>query len=172
MIPAAVTDSWLFWLAIIDGLAAAYILPTVIAIARQVEGLGLVIYLNTIPIGWPAALILACLIHARRSATLLSASGHAGSSGRRRGVGGTVAADGTAIAENDHLGVYRMARDEPTDLRGHLPAVSSDVPDEVPGDPIAWCWPPPRRSRSRRSRSGGHAASGVLAWSPMSSDCP
>jgi hypothetical protein len=36
-----------------------YILPTVIAIARQVEGLGLVICLNTIPVGWP---ILACLM--------------------------------------------------------------------------------------------------------------
>ena len=62
MIPAAVADSWLFWLAIIDGLAAVYILPTVIAIARQAEGLGLVICLNTIPVGWPAALLLACLM--------------------------------------------------------------------------------------------------------------
>ena len=62
MIPAAVADSWLFWLAIIDGLAAVYILPTVIGSARQVEGLGLVICLNAIPAGWPAALILACLM--------------------------------------------------------------------------------------------------------------
>jgi len=35
VIRAAVADSWLFWLAIIDGLAAAYILPTVIAIAAR-----------------------------------------------------------------------------------------------------------------------------------------
>ena len=62
MIPAEVADSWPFWLAIIDGLAAVYILPTVIAIARQAEGLGLVICLNAIPGGWPAALILACLM--------------------------------------------------------------------------------------------------------------
>jgi hypothetical protein len=62
VIPAVIADSWFFWLAIIDGLAAVYILPTVIAIARQVEGLGLVICLNTIPVGWPAALILACLM--------------------------------------------------------------------------------------------------------------
>jgi hypothetical protein len=34
VIPTAVADSWLFWLAIIDGLAAVCILPTVIAIAR------------------------------------------------------------------------------------------------------------------------------------------
>ena len=59
MIPAAVADRWFFWLAIIGGLAGIYILPTVIAIARQVEGLGLVICLNAIPVGWPAALILA-----------------------------------------------------------------------------------------------------------------
>ena len=62
MIPAAVADSWLFWLAIIDGLAAVYILPTVIGIARQVEGLGLVICLNAILVGWPVALLLACLM--------------------------------------------------------------------------------------------------------------
>ena len=60
--PRSGGGSWFFWLAIIDGLAAVYILPTVIAIVRQVEGLGLVICLNTIPIGWPAALLLACLM--------------------------------------------------------------------------------------------------------------
>jgi hypothetical protein len=63
--PAVVGDSWLFWLAIIDALAGVYILPTVIGIARQVEGLGLVICLNTIPVGWPAVLILACLMSRR-----------------------------------------------------------------------------------------------------------
>jgi hypothetical protein len=62
VIPAMIADNWFFWLAISDGLAALYILPTVIAIARQVEGLGLVICLNTIPVGWPAALILACMV--------------------------------------------------------------------------------------------------------------
>ena len=60
MIPAAVADSWLFWLAIIGVLAGAYILPTVIGIARNVECFALVICLNTIPVGWPGALILAC----------------------------------------------------------------------------------------------------------------
>ena len=60
MIPAAAADSWFFWLAIIDGLAAVYILPTVIGVARQVEGPGWVICLNMIPVGWPAALLLAC----------------------------------------------------------------------------------------------------------------
>ena len=62
MIPAAVADNLLFWLAIIDVLISVYVLPTVIGIARQVEGLGLVICLNAIPVGWPAALILACMM--------------------------------------------------------------------------------------------------------------
>ncbi len=62
MIPAAVADSLVFWLAIIGVLAGVYILPTVISIARQVEGLGLVICLNVFPVGWPAALILACMM--------------------------------------------------------------------------------------------------------------
>ena len=62
VIPAVITDSWFFWLAIIDGVAGVYILPTVIAIARQVEGLGLVICLNMFPVGWPAALLCACMM--------------------------------------------------------------------------------------------------------------
>ena len=49
-------------MAIIDGLVAIYILPTVIGIARQIDGLGLVICLNVIPVAWPAALLLACLM--------------------------------------------------------------------------------------------------------------
>ena len=48
------------------GWAAVYILPTVIAIARQVEGLGWVICLNAIPVGWPAGLLLACLMPRKR----------------------------------------------------------------------------------------------------------
>jgi hypothetical protein len=62
VIPAAVADSWFFWLAIIGFVIGVYILPTVIAIVRQVEGLGWVVYLNTIPVGWPAALLWACLM--------------------------------------------------------------------------------------------------------------
>ena len=62
MIPAVVADSLVFWLAIIGGLAGVYILPTVIGIARQVECLSLVICLNVFPVGWPAALIVACMM--------------------------------------------------------------------------------------------------------------
>ena len=43
-------------------MGGVYVLPTVVGIARQVEGLSWGICLNTIPIGWPAALILACLM--------------------------------------------------------------------------------------------------------------
>jgi hypothetical protein len=41
VIPAAVADSGFFWLAIIGVVIGVYILPTVIGIARQVEGLPL-----------------------------------------------------------------------------------------------------------------------------------
>ena len=71
MIPAAVADSWFFWLAIIDGLAGVYILPTVIGIARQVEDLGLVICLNPIPVGRPTALILACIMPRKQIRSVL-----------------------------------------------------------------------------------------------------
>jgi hypothetical protein len=59
---AVVAGSWWFWLVLTGGLAAVYVLPTVVAIARQVEGIGWVIVLNTIPVGWPAALLAACLL--------------------------------------------------------------------------------------------------------------
>jgi hypothetical protein len=66
VIPAAVANSWYFWLAIIGVVVGVYILPTVIGIARQVEGLGWVICLNTIPVGWPAALFHACTMPRRK----------------------------------------------------------------------------------------------------------
>jgi hypothetical protein len=62
VIPAMVANSWFFWLAIIGFIVGVYTLPTIIAIARQVEGIGWVICLNTIPVGWPAALLWACLM--------------------------------------------------------------------------------------------------------------
>jgi hypothetical protein len=62
-----IADSWCVWLAITDGLATVYILPTVLGIARQGESLGMVICLNAIPVGWPAALILACMMPSKQS---------------------------------------------------------------------------------------------------------
>lgn len=57
----ALTTSGLFWIALIIGLLALYILPTVIAAIRGVPGLGWIIVINLLPtgIGWPAALIAA-----------------------------------------------------------------------------------------------------------------
>jgi len=55
----ALASSYLFWIALIFGLLALYILPSVIAAIRRVEGLGWIIVINLLPtgIGWLAALI-------------------------------------------------------------------------------------------------------------------
>lgn len=55
----ALAHSGAFWITLILGLFALYILPTIIAIIRDVEGLGWIIVLNLLPtgIGWLAALI-------------------------------------------------------------------------------------------------------------------
>jgi hypothetical protein len=49
----------LFWIALIMGLLGLYILPSVIAAIRGVEGLGWIIVINLLPtgVGWLAALI-------------------------------------------------------------------------------------------------------------------
>jgi hypothetical protein len=51
--------SYLFWIALILGLLGLYILPSVIAAIRGVEGLGWIIVINLLPtgVGWLAALI-------------------------------------------------------------------------------------------------------------------
>ena len=57
-------SSYVFWIALIIGLLALYILPSVIAAIRGVEGLGWIIVINLLPsgVGWLAALIAAlCL---------------------------------------------------------------------------------------------------------------
>ena len=65
MISTTIADSPLFWLAIIGGLAALYLLPVVIGAIRHVEGLGWIIVVNLLPMGWPAALLLACMMPRR-----------------------------------------------------------------------------------------------------------
>jgi len=52
-----VANSPLFWLGIIGGLAALYLLPIVIGAIRHAEGLGWIIIVNLLPMGWPAALL-------------------------------------------------------------------------------------------------------------------
>jgi hypothetical protein len=58
----ALASSGLFWFGLIYALAALYITPTLIGIARKVENLALVVILNTMPIAWPAALLAACMM--------------------------------------------------------------------------------------------------------------
>jgi hypothetical protein len=60
-------NSYIFWIALILGLLALYVLPSVIAAIRNVEGLGWVIVINLVPtgIGWAAALIAALVLPRR-----------------------------------------------------------------------------------------------------------
>jgi hypothetical protein len=59
---AGVANSPVFWIALITALAALYALPTVIGLIRHVENLALVVILNLFPVGWPAALVIACMM--------------------------------------------------------------------------------------------------------------
>jgi len=57
----ALAHSYFFWIILIFGLLGLYILPSVIAAIRGVEGLGWIIVINLLPtgVGWLAALIAA-----------------------------------------------------------------------------------------------------------------
>ena len=57
----ALANSPLFWTGLLAALATLYVLPTTIAVIRQVEDIPLVVILNCFPIAWPAALLLACM---------------------------------------------------------------------------------------------------------------
>lgn len=59
------SDSWGFIMLVMGGLALVYFLPIIIGIIRKVECLALVIILNMLPVGWPAAMILACFMPPR-----------------------------------------------------------------------------------------------------------
>ena len=62
-------SSYVFWIALIIGLLALYILPSVIAAIRGVEGLGWIIVINLLPsgVGWLAALLAALCLPGRDS---------------------------------------------------------------------------------------------------------
>lgn len=64
----ALAHSYLFWIALILALLGLYILPSVIAIIRGVEGLGWIIVINLLPtgVGWFAALIGALMLPRRQ----------------------------------------------------------------------------------------------------------
>jgi len=63
----ALAHSYLFWIALIFALLGLYILPSVIAAIRGVEGLGWIIVINLLPtgVGWLAALIGAVMLPRR-----------------------------------------------------------------------------------------------------------
>ena len=64
----AIATSYVFWTALIVGLLALYILPTVIAAVRGVQGIGWIVVINLLPtgIGWLAALIAALALPSGR----------------------------------------------------------------------------------------------------------
>jgi nitric oxide reductase large subunit len=70
---ATVANSAVFWIALLVTLAALYVLPTAIGLIRHVENLALVVILNLIPVGWPAALVVACMMPPKDDAQRLPA---------------------------------------------------------------------------------------------------
>ena len=58
-------NSPVFWIGLLAGLGVLYVLPTVIAVFRRVENIGVVVFLNCLPIAWPAALVVACMMPGR-----------------------------------------------------------------------------------------------------------
>jgi hypothetical protein len=58
----ALANSPVFWIWLLVGLGALYVLPTMIAVIRNVENIALVVFLNCSPIAWPAALVVACMM--------------------------------------------------------------------------------------------------------------
>ena len=63
----ALANSPVFWVGLLGGLAALCVLPTVIAVIRHVENIGLVVFLNCFPIAWPAAPVVACMMPRKES---------------------------------------------------------------------------------------------------------
>lgn len=68
-----------FWIALIFGLLGLYILPSVIAAIRGVEGLGWIIVINLLPtgVGWLAALLGALMLPRRDTTQPRSLASHA-----------------------------------------------------------------------------------------------
>lgn len=56
-------NSPVFWVGLLAGLGGLYVLPTVIAVFKRVENIGVVVvFLNCLSIAWPAALVVACMM--------------------------------------------------------------------------------------------------------------
>jgi hypothetical protein len=53
--------SWIEYVASLAVLyVSLYVYPTAVAVVRRARNIKLVVFLNAIPIAWPAALLLAC----------------------------------------------------------------------------------------------------------------
>ena len=50
------------WIEYLASLAALYVCPTAIAVVRHIRNIKRVLILNCIPIAWPAALVIACMM--------------------------------------------------------------------------------------------------------------
>jgi hypothetical protein len=50
------------WIEYVASLTALYVCPTAIAVVRRAWNIKRVLILNCIPIAWPAALVMACLM--------------------------------------------------------------------------------------------------------------
>lgn len=50
------------WIEYVASLAALYACPTAIAVVRHARNIKRVLILNCIPIAWPAALVMACMM--------------------------------------------------------------------------------------------------------------
>ena len=61
----ALANSPVFWIGLLAGLGVLYVLPTVIAVFRRVENIAVVVFLNCLPVAWPAALVMACMMPGR-----------------------------------------------------------------------------------------------------------
>ncbi len=74
----ALAHSYFFWIFLTSGLLGLYILPSVIAAIRGVEGLGWIIVINLLPtgVGWLAALIAALMLPGREPLTPPAPSPH------------------------------------------------------------------------------------------------
>ena len=58
----ALVDSPVFWIGLLAGLGVLSVLPAVIAVFRRVENIAV---LERVPVAWPAALVVACMMPGR-----------------------------------------------------------------------------------------------------------
>ena len=60
--PAVTANGAVSWIEYVASLAALYACPTAIAVVRHARNIKRVLILNCIPVAWPAALVMACMM--------------------------------------------------------------------------------------------------------------